>query len=103
MSKTVSSLVSYLGCIAMALFVTFVIEGTIGMVLTYALVLALLFSLLMTLAVLRSIQVQAVLTSTTLSKGDKLFCQIRIRNRSFLPVPALQVEIAASPHFTSEG
>ena len=41
MKKTVLSLLNYIGCIGMALFVTFVIDGTIGMVLTYALVIAL--------------------------------------------------------------
>lgn len=103
MRKTLSSLLSYLGCIAMALFVAFVIEGTIGMVLTYALIIALIASLLMTLAVLRSIHVEAVLTNTALSKGERLFCQMKIRNRSFLPAPPLQVEIEASAHFILEG
>ena len=80
MRKTVFSLINYIGCIGMALFVTFVIDGTIGMVLTYALIIAPVVSLAVTLAVIRGITVQPALSRSAVSKGDKLFCEIKLIN-----------------------
>lgn len=103
MRKTVLSLLNYIGCIGMALFVTFVIDGTIGLVLTYALIIALIASLLMTLAVLRSVKAQPVLNGSAFSKGDKVSFDIILTNTSFLPVPAVSVEIESCAHFFING
>jgi uncharacterized protein (DUF58 family) len=102
MRKTVSSLISYIGCIGVALFVTFIVDGTIGMMLTYALIIALVVSLIMTLSVIRFIGVQSVLSHSAVSKGDRLFCEIRLTNTSFLPAPIIEVEIEPSAHFSLE-
>ena len=100
MRKTVFSLINYIGCIGIALFVTFIIDGTIGMVLTYALITALVVSLLMTLAVIRSVSIQPALSVYAVSKGDMLSFEIGFINSSFLPVPSITVEIDTSAHFT---
>jgi len=103
MRKTVISLLNYIGCIGLALFVTFVIEGTIGMILTYALVIALVVSLIMTLAVIRYIGVTPVLSSSAVSKADSVFCDVKLTNISFLPSSVMEVEIEASAHFSAQG
>ena len=103
MKKTVVSLLNYIGCIGMALFVTFIIDGTIGIMLTYALVIALAVSLILTLAVLRFISVQPVLSHSAVSKRDKLLCEIKLSNSFPLPAPVIEVEIESSAHFSVEG
>lgn len=86
----------------MALFVTLVIDGTIGMVLTYALLIAFVVSLLMTLAVFRSIKVSADLDRYAASKGDTVTFEIKISNGIFLPAPLIEVEVENSAHFSAE-
>jgi uncharacterized protein (DUF58 family) len=103
MRKTVFSLINYIGCIGMALFVTFVIDGTIGMVLTYALIIAPVVSLAVTLAVIRGITVQPALSRSAVSKGDKLFCEIKLINSTILPAPLITAQVKPSAHFSSEG
>lgn len=103
MAKTVRSLLSYIGCIGMALFVTFIIDGTIGMVLTYALIIALIASLIMTLAVLRSVSVQPALSRSAVSKGDGLSLDIKLTNTRFLPVPIIEVTVEPTAHFKLGG
>ena len=103
MRKTVISLLNYIGCIGLALFVTFVIEGTIGMILTYALVIALVVSLIMTLAVIRYIGVTPVLSCSAASKSDSVFCDVKLTNTSFLPTSVIEVEVEASAHFSAQG
>ncbi len=99
MRKTVFALLNYIGCIGMALFVTFVIDGTIGMILTYALAIALAASLIMTLAVFRRIGVSTVLSKSAASKGDRLLCEIKLTNAALLPTPLITVELESSAHF----
>ena len=103
MRKTLASFFSYMGCIAMAGFVTLFIEGTIGMILIYALLIALLVSLVMTLAVLRRIRVHAETAQSAVFKGDELFFDVRIDNASLFPAAAVEVEIEASAHLMLEG
>lgn len=103
MRKTVLSLLNYIGCIAMALFVTFIVDGTIGVILTYALIIALLVSLAMTIISRRSISVQAVLSSNAVSKGDRLFLELQLHNRLFFPAPVVEIEVEENPHFLVEG
>ena len=100
MKKTISSLLNYIGCIGMALFVTFIIEGTIGMVLTFALVIALILSILMTLLVKHSISIESVLSSCAVNKGDEISLEIKLKNKSIIPSSIVTVEIEPSAHFT---
>lgn len=86
----------------MALFVTFVIDGTIGVILVYTLVIALLASLIMTLAVRRSISAVPTLGSSAVSKGDSLVLEVRLSNSSFLPSPAVRIETDCSEHLSRE-
>lgn len=103
MRKTVFSLLGYIGCIAMSVFVTFAINGTIGIVLTYALVTGFLVSLLMTVAVLRKISVFPSFDRSSASKGDTVLFEIGLKNRSFLPVPLIEAEVESSAHFSLTG
>lgn len=87
----------------MALFVTLVIDGTIGMVLTFALIIALVVSPLLTLAVKRHLRVQPVLNGSAFSKGDKIYFGIKLFNNGFLPAPVISAELYRTPHFTADG
>ncbi len=87
----------------MAVFVTLIIDGTIGMVLTYALVIALVLSLIMTLLLIKAVKVKPVMASRAISKGDKLECEIWLENKMILPASLIEVEIDASAHFSVDG
>lgn len=87
----------------MALFVTFAINGTIGMALTYALITALIVSLLMTLFVLKRIKVSSALDRYAASKGDAVLLEIILENSSVLPAPLIEAEIESTAHFAFEG
>jgi len=102
MRKTVLSLLNYIGCIGLALFVTLVIDGTIGMVLTFALIIALAVSVIMTVAVRRFVTLTPALDKSAVSKGDKLYYEIKLANSLFLPAPMIEVEIENSAHFSLE-
>ena len=95
-------MLNYIGCIIMALFVTLVVDGTIGMVLTYALVIAPIVSFVMTFIVKRGISVKPVLSEFAVSKGDRLSCEIKLINSSLLPAPLISAEIENTAHFSSE-
>ena len=103
MRKTVLPLLNYIGCIGLALFVTFIVEGTIGMVLTYALVIALVVSLVMTVAVIRFIGVSPVLSCSSVSKTGSVFCEVKLTNASVLPSSVIVVELESSAHFSAQG
>ena len=99
MGKTITSILSYLGCIGMTLFITYYLDGTVGILLTAALLCAFVLSLLLTLFAYRMLSVKIAADRQILNKGERLFCIVTISMRVPLPVPLVEVVTDCPLHF----
>ena len=100
--KTFRSVMSYLGCIVITLGVTYYLDGAAGIMLTVALVCALVLSLILTLAVIGTITVNISADKTMLVKGESLKCIVKLSNKILIPAPVIEIEADCSPQLTIE-
>ena len=100
--KTARTFSSYIGCIAISLFVTFFLNGTVGILLTAALIIAFVLSLLVTLAVRPSVVLSAELDKTAASKGESVLYTMTLSKRTIIPAPIIELYPGCSAHLIKE-
>ncbi len=103
MWKTIKSILGYLGCICITIWVALYIDGTVGIILTLALACALLLSLILTFIVKNSLRFETSIDKTTVSKGDEIILRIDISKRLILPAPVIEITADCSPHLALKG
>ena len=101
--KTTRSFLSYAGCIGIALAVMYFLDGTAGVILTAALICAFVISIVMTLAVMRSITVTLTADRTALSKGDDAVMTAALSKTLILPAPVVEIYTDATPQLELSG
>ncbi len=100
--KTVRALLSYLGCIGIALAVTYYLDGTAGIILTAALLCALVLSIVMTVIVMRSVRVEITADKNILVKGEKVLCRVKLFNTLPITAPVIEIQADCSPQLAME-
>lgn len=95
--KTISSVLSYSGCIVISLMVMYYLDGTIGVFLVSALTFALILSLLLTLIARKTLEIRISTDSKAAAKGERINCVVKLNNSFILPVPVVEVELECSP------
>lgn len=95
--KTVRSLMSYIGCILIALGVTYFLDGTAGIILTAALICAFVVSIVMTLIVMKSIRVEITADKNILVKGETVACRVKLRNTLPITAPVIEIQADSTP------
>jgi hypothetical protein len=100
MKKTIKSLLGYIGCIGIALAVTYYIDGTAGVILTTALICAFVFSLILTLAVKRFIRAEITVDRFLLTKKDTLKCIVKLSKKYPIPSSLVEIECGCSPNLS---
>ncbi len=95
--RTLKSLLAYIGCIAIAVYVALYIDGTVGIILTIALSLALVISLALTLIVLPFIKVEITSDKSLLTKGERLELSVKLSKSIIIPVPVIEISADCSP------
>ena len=86
LKTTVKALLSYIGCIMMAFFVMYFLNGTVGVLLMTALIIALILSVISALAVMPSLKVDMHLDRQVLFKGEDLICTVSM-TKKYLSLP----------------
>ena len=100
--RTFRSVMSYIGCIVIALGVTYYLDGAAGIMITTALICALVISLILTIAVRGTIDVNITADKTMLVKGESLKCKVKLSNKILVPAPVIEIEADCSPQLTIE-
>ena len=101
--NTASHLLSYGGCICVALLIMYYLDGSTGVFLVSALVCALVLSLLLTLTSLKTLEVDIAADSTAAAKGENVSLTVRLNNKIILPVPIVEIEIDCPPSMDNGG
>lgn len=97
-SQTAAGLLGYAGCIGITVAVAYFIDGTAGIILTAALIIAFVISLVMTLCVMRSINAAALSDKTVLSKKETAVIKVYLSKKIILPAPIIEIRPDVSPH-----
>ena len=98
--RTISSLLSYIGCICVALLIMYYLNGTIGIFIATALICAFILSLVLTLIAAKSLSVSISTDTELIAKGESINCTVKFTNRFYLPVPIAEIEIGSTPHLS---
>ncbi len=95
--KTVTALLSYMGCICVTLAVTHYIDGTAGVILAAALICAFVVSSVITALVSFFINVEISADKTAANKGDTVTLTARLSKRILLPSPIIEIYAGSAP------
>ncbi|MBP1559780.1 MAG: DUF58 domain-containing protein [Oscillospiraceae bacterium] len=100
----VSKIILYLFAVAMCVFFALYLSAEIGWTVVYLLVVAPIFSFVVTLVTHRtkSVTLRADIDKSMLYKGETVTLRIIAKNRSILPVPAVRVRLAAAKGLEAE-
>ncbi len=98
MWNTIKSILGYLGCICITIWVAVYIDGTVGIILTLALICALIISVVLTFLVKGSLRFDVKADKTILTKGDDLICSVNISKRFLIPSPIIEITADCSEH-----
>lgn len=101
--KTIRALTSYIGCIVITLGVMYFLDGTAGIILTYALACAFIVSLVMTLVVFKSISVSIDADKTLLAKDETFTCIVRLSKSLIMPAPIIEIKANCTEHLSLTG
>ena len=101
-NKTARSLLSYIGCICITLFVAFFLNGTVGVLLTTALICASVLSAAITLIVRPKINASVKLNKTAAAKNEKIQCTMSLSKSIILPAPIIEVQIKCSGNLSTQ-
>lgn len=96
--KTISSLLSYAGCILVSYLIMYYLDGTIGVFLISALICAFVLSLVLTLIARKTVRVKIYVDNNALAKGESLNCIAELSNSILLPAPVIEIELYCSAH-----
>lgn len=94
--------IAYLFCIAVAVAIAVLIDGSGGIMIGLILVSALIFSELILLFFRKKISFEVECSQKLLSKGDILEVSVKLRKRTFLPTPFVEAELSFSPQLEAE-
>ncbi len=97
--KSVTAVLSYIGCVVVAYGVMYFLDGTAGVILIAALLCAFALSLLTTLAVLKSITVSIAADKSVVTKGEDMVLTVSLSKSLMIPAPVVEVHAGCSPHF----
>ncbi len=100
--NTISSLLSYAGCIVVSLLVMYYLNGTIGIFMASALICGFILSLLLTLAALKSLRFEISADDVVAAKGETINCVVKLYNTLILPVPVVEITAGHSAHFAMD-
>lgn len=98
--RTVTSLLSYLGCIGITLAVTHYIDGTAGVILAAALICAFVVSVIITALVAWFINVEVTADKSAANKGDTVTLSVKLSKRIFVPSPVIEIYAGSSPQLS---
>ncbi|MBQ1516978.1 MAG: DUF58 domain-containing protein [Clostridia bacterium] len=101
-NQTVKACLSYIGCLCITLFVTFFLNGTVGVLLTTALICAFVLSAAVTFAVRPFINLSAKLNKTTAAKNENIQCIISLSKRIILPAPIIEIHMKYSGNLSAK-
>lgn len=101
--KTLTAVLSYIGCIAVAFGVMYFLDGTAGVILIAALVCAFVISLVMTLAVKHSMTVAVETDKTVMTKDEDMTLKVSLSKSLIIPSPLIEIRVSCSPHLELTG
>lgn len=87
----------------MSLLIMYYLDGSTGIFLVSALICAFVLSLALTLAALKTLEVQIAADSTAAAKGETVRLTVKLQNKLILPVPVVEVEIDCPPSMDNGG
>ena len=102
LKTTFKALLAYIGCIVMAFLVMYLINGTVGVLLMTALIIALILSVMSALAVMPSLKVDMQLDRQVLFKGEDLTCTLSMTKKILIPAPMVEIHIDCTPQLSNE-
>ena len=97
------SLLGYLFCIAIAVTMAVMIDGTGGVLISVILVLALVFSLVVTRQLSKKLTLSIDCKHKLLAKGDTVEVLIKVEKHSRLPSPIIEIKLESSPQLIAAG
>ena len=100
--QTISAFASYLGCIGIALFVMYFLNGTVGILIAAALGCAFFISTAFTLIVMRFIKISVKLDKQSVSKGECLKFIITVSKKIIIPAPIILIHTHCSAGLSKE-
>lgn len=100
--QTITAFASYIGCIGIALFVMYYLNGTVGILIATALGCAFFISTAATLIIMHSLKISAKLDKSSVSKGESLKCIITLSKNIIIPAPIIQLHIDCSVGLSKE-
>ena len=101
-NQTVKACLSYIGCLCITLFVTFFLNGTVGVLLTTALICASVLSAAITLIVRPKINASVKLNKTAAAKNENIQCIISLSKRIILPAPIIEIHMKYSGNLSAK-
>ena len=101
--KTLTAVLSYIGCIAVAFGVMYFLDGTAGVILIAALVCAFVISVVMTLAVKHSMTVAVETDKTVMTKDEDMTLKVSLSKSLMIPSPLIEIRVSCSPHLELTG
>ncbi|MBQ2604161.1 MAG: DUF58 domain-containing protein [Acutalibacteraceae bacterium] len=100
--QTIKALFSYIGCLCISVFVMLFLNGTVGVLLTTALICAFVLSAAVTFAVRPSVNISSKLNKTAAAKNEKIQCIISFSKNIILPAPIIEVHLKCSGNLSTE-
>lgn len=100
--QTFKALSAYTGCIITAFLVMYLLNGTVGVLLMTALIIALVLSVVSALAVMPSLKVDMQLDRQVLFKGEKLTCSVSMSKKILIPAPMIEIYMECSPQLSKK-
>ncbi|MBR6400373.1 MAG: DUF58 domain-containing protein [Firmicutes bacterium] len=98
-AEKVGPLISYIGCICVAFLIMYYLNGAIGIFIASVLMCALVLSLILTLAAVKTVTAEIKTDTDLIAKGENVICSVRFSNALWLPVPMAEIRVETSPHF----
>ena len=96
--KTITAVLSYSGCVAVAFGVMYYLDGTAGIILIAALICAFVLSVAAAVAVKHSITVGVDSDKTVLTKDEDMTLKVSLSKSLILPSPVIEIRVGCSPH-----
>lgn len=98
MKNHIKNLSSFLFCFLVAALMTYEISGSGGIFVMTLLLTALVISVLIMFAAVKTVMVSLELSTDIVGKGDSFEAEIVIEKRTFLPTPFVEIELDCSPN-----
>ncbi len=102
--RTLSSAASFLGCLAIAYIVMYLINGTAGILIQTALVFACALSLIVMFMelIIHNINIEFKLDKLSVSKGETLKCIVGFQKKIPFLAPIIEIHISCTSHLAKD-